>query len=78
MTALTARELHLAEALHRAARNIRGELDCLVDAEASFPGDPERQRMIAEMETEVDEYGISINSPFVIQVLPADYWVGNT
>ena len=62
-----------------------GELDCLVDAEASFPGDPERPRMIAEMETEVDEYaavlaevGICINSPFVIQALPADYWAGNT
>ena len=85
MTALTDREIRVVRDLHRAARTIRGELDCMVDAEASFPGDPERQRMIAEAEDEVAgyvatlaEYGVSIDAPFALPPLPADYWVGNT
>ena len=85
MNALTDREIRLARALHRAARTIRGELDCMVDAEASFPSNTEHHRMIEEAAAEVDEYtallaefGVSINAHFSLPDLPAEYWVGNT
>ncbi len=82
MTALTDREIRLARAFHRASRDLRGEIECYLPPDMC---DDEDLRIVAEMGRDLDEnvallaeIGISIDVPFALPPLPADYWVGNT
>ncbi len=82
MTALSDREIRLARAVHRAAINLRGEIECMPAPEDQTEGERE---IITDMDAELADYvallaeiGVSINGPFALPPLPADYWVGNT
>ena len=82
MTALTDREIRLARALYRASVDLRGEIECYLPPDMC---DDEDLRIVAEMGRELDEYeqilaeiGVSIEAPFALPPLPADYWLGNT
>ncbi len=87
MTAsFTANEIELLRAVHLAAQDLRGQIECMdYDDDLEECMSQDEMEQLAQMDVDLANYtkllaknGVSINGPFELPLLPADYWVGNT